>query len=102
MDTDNFLARQGDLLIQPTGSIPKGVKKVLDNVVLEGEATGHHHRLVGGYVYKHTNGAMYFQVNKKATLVHEEHKPIEFKAGKYAVIRQREYVSSDMVRPVVD
>lgn len=94
--------RQGDLLVIPTNNIPKTAKKVVGNIVLEGEATGHHHRLTGaGDVYS-DNGAMYFTVKTKATLVHEEHKSIEFKAGKYAVLRQKEYMSADMTRVVVD
>lgn len=94
--------RQGDLFIVKAEEIPKTAKKVLDNVVLEGEATGHHHRLEGGDVFKTKEGSIYFTVKKKATLVHEEHSPIEFKAGKYAVLRQREYTGADMTRIVID
>jgi len=94
--------RQGDLLIVEAEEIPKSAKKVLNNIVLEGEATGHYHRLQGGDVFKGKDGSIYFTVTKKATLVHEEHSPIEFKAGKYAVLRQREYTGKDMTRIVID
>lgn len=94
--------RQGDLLIVPTNNIPKTAKKDTTNIVLQGEATGHHHRLQGGDVLKDSLGAIFLNVQDKALLVHEEHKPISLHAGKYAVIRQREYVSTDMVRVVID
>lgn len=93
--------RQGDLFIQEVSEIPTGVKKILSGIVLLGESTGHSHRLVDGQVL--TKGqAMFLQVNKKAQLVHEEHKTIDLPKGMYVVIRQREYVSADMVKVVVD
>lgn len=94
--------RQGDLLVIPTNNIPKTAKKVVGNIILRGEVTNHSHRLVGSGDVFSDNGSMYFTVKTKATLVHEEHKPIEFGKGKWAVTRQREYVSADMTRVVVD
>jgi len=93
--------RQGDLLIQKIEAIPEGTTQVITGIVLEGEATGHHHRLQGGSVLA-KDGLMFLDVSDKALLVHEEHKPIALTKGKYAVIRQREYMSKDMVRVVVD
>lgn len=93
--------RQGDLLIVPTGLIPKEAKRVVSGIVLAGEATGHNHRIVGGEVLA-LNGAMFLNVSKSAKLVHEEHGTISLSAGKYAVVRQREYQSKDMTRLVVD
>jgi hypothetical protein len=95
------MKRQGDLLLMKTGEIPKGAKRVVTGIVLAGEATGHHHRLVGGDVFT-INGAMFLDVKKSARLVHEEHKPITLSAGKYAVVRQREYAGKDMTKVVVD
>jgi hypothetical protein len=96
----NYQTRQGDLLIRKVSGIPKG-KLISDGVLLRGEVTGHSHRIVGGKVIQ-AKEDLFFEVTKKAELVHEEHKTIEFKPGKYAVIRQREYTSKDAVRLVQD
>jgi len=81
--------RQGDLLINKVNSIPKG-KLILNGILVRGEATGHSHRLVGGRVFQTKDGSLFFEVVKKAQLLHEEHKPLSFGKGKYAVIRQRD------------
>ena len=94
--------RQGDILLQTRQEIPKGFKKSKDNILVYGESTGHKHVLQGGDVYRDINNAMFLNIKDKALLVHEEHKPLSLSAGKYAVIRQREYVSSDMTKIVVD
>ena len=95
------MKRQGDLLITKVEKIPTG-KVVLDGVLLRGESTGHKHQLKGGTVIKTKDGSLYFEVKKQAQLVHEEHNTLNFTKGKYVVIRQREYMSKDMVRVVVD
>jgi len=93
--------RQGDVFITTIEKIPQGVKKVLNNVILYGESSGHAHRLVGGDVL--TKGdAMFLRVTKKGTIVHDEHKPISLKKGLYGVTRQREYLSKDMTKVVID
>lgn len=93
--------RHGDVLITKIDSIPKGTTKKKDNVLVYGESTGHAHRLIGGEIF--TKGeAMFLNVKKGAKLVHEEHKTIELPKGKYSVIRQREYLTKDMTKVVVD
>ena len=99
--TESNMKRQGDLLITKVNSIPKG-KVILSGILLRGEVTGHSHRVLGAKVTQIKDGSMFFQVAKKAQLVHEEHNTLDFGPGKYAVIRQREYQSKDMVRVVVD
>lgn len=98
---ESNMQRQGDLLITKVNSIPKG-KVVLSGILLRGEVTGHSHRVVGGKVTQTKEGLMFFEVTKKAQLVHEEHDTLDFAPGKYAVVRQREYQSKDMVRVVID
>lgn len=95
------MKRQGDILITSIGSIPSGVKKVPTGIIVYGESSGHAHRLVGGDVL-HKGDAMFLNVPKSATIVHEEHKTITLGKGKYAVTRQREYMAKDMTRVVVD
>jgi len=96
------MKRQGDLLFKKVSKFPKGLKRIPRGIILRGEVTGHSHRLVGGDVFSDKNGIMYLSVLKNGHIVHEEHKTINLSRGKYAVIRQREYQSKDMVRVVVD
>ena len=94
--------RQGDVFIQNIEEMPKELKKIISGVVVIGEATGHAHRLIGGEVFKDKMGKMFLDVKKTAQLIHDEHKPIVLVKGKWAVVRQREYVSSDMTKIIVD
>lgn len=95
-------ARQGDLFIKRIDKLPKGLKKRASKIILYGEATGHKHQLTSGSVFDDPKGAIYLSLLKDGSIVHEEHNTIKLKKGKYAVIRQREYQSKDMVRLVVD
>jgi hypothetical protein len=94
--------RQGDLLIRRIKKLPTGLKKRATKIILYGEATGHKHQLTCGSVFDSKEGLVYLSLVKDSQLVHEEHGAIDLKKGKYAVIRQREYQSKDMVRLVVD
>lgn len=97
-----MIFRQGDVLIRKIDSLPKvKLSEVINGVLVYGEVTGHAHRIRGGKVYKHKDN-MYLNVGKTATIVHEEHKPIQLDRGYYSVIRQREYVSADMIKVVTD
>jgi len=95
-------ARQGDILITAIDQLPKGLKQVISGVILEGESTGHKHRIVGGELFKDNSGEMFLNVSSKAQIVHEEHNTLTLKKGSYAVIRQKEYLMKDMVRTVID
>jgi len=96
-----FMVRQGDLVLESIKALPKKVTQVKDGVILRGVATGHAHAVQGGTVWK-TKDTFYVRVSKKAKLVHEEHKTIELPKGVYQVIRQKEYLSKDMSKVVVD
>ena len=93
--------RQGDLLIQEISSFPEGVTPQTSTILVRGESTGHAHRILGAEVFQ-KNGALFFKVSSKVQLVHDEHKLIVFGKGLYSVLRQREYVSSDMTKIVTD
>ncbi len=82
--------RHGDLLIESVNSIPEKAKERNTNIILDGEVTGHAHRLIGGAVMDVGDQA-YLSVPKTATVVHEEHNTITLPAGDYVVVRQREY-----------
>ena len=92
--------RQGDLLLESIKKLPKTVQ-VKDGVILRGIATGHAHTVKDGTVWK-TKDTFYVKVLRKARLVHNEHKTIELPKGNYIVIRQKEYLSKDMSKVVVD
>lgn len=100
--------RHGDLIIIPVDTIPKNLPKKTDTVLLEGEATGHFHRLNGGTVYTESPtienhfSLGYFEVEKDTNLIHEEHSTIVLKPGKYHFYSQREYDPQESERRVID
>lgn len=90
--------RHGDVIIKKIDSI-KG-NRVKDNltqdiILAEGEVTGHAHRIKTGdgeVKLFEKQGILYLKVlSKKATITHEEHKPIEIPEGLYEINIQREY-----------
>ena len=93
--------RQGDILIIKVDTLPKGLKLKKDLIILYGEATGHAHRLEKGKIY-FKGEEIYLVLGSNSRIVHDEHNPIELEKGIYAIRRQKEYVSSDMTRIVVD
>jgi hypothetical protein len=98
--------RQGDLLFKSIASIPKGnAKKRPTGHILEGEVTGHIHRIAdldAAEVLECGDG-LYLSVTAEGgvSIVHEDHKTVELPAGKYEVVRQREY-SPEAIRNVAD
>lgn len=101
--------RHGDVCIVTADSMEtQNVKPKNDNVLLEGEVTGHAHRLgEGATVLRHQSPSqnnLYllgsFKTKKATPLSHEEHKTITFKKGTYKFYGQREYdpVQEHMVR----
>lgn len=75
-------------------------QKSKDRCLAYGEVTGHAHR-VDADVYLGENGTREF--DGAATITHEEHKPIEVPAGKYASAQVLEFDHlSQMQNPVRD
>lgn len=93
--------RQGDILLVRVNVLPKNLKKRNSNIILEGEATGHAHRLYNGNVYE-DGEQLYLQTIPTGYIDHEEHDKIELPAGSWKVIRQREYSEKDMTHLVID
>jgi len=91
--------RHGDLLLVEVETIPEKLKEKKDGVLLEGEATGHYHRISGAIVKPipkeptSENDYLlgYLKVDKQAEITHEEHKTIVLPAGNYKYLAQREY-----------
>ena len=91
--------RQGDLLFKRVDEMPKESRKRQGNLILEGEATGHSHRVKnGGLLWEAPRFAwdepdhLYVEViEPEAPIVHEEHGTIVLPHGIFEVIRQREF-----------
>jgi hypothetical protein len=99
-----MLYRHGDVLVADVPAVPPGAQRRPDLVLAYGEMTGHSHRVVpadAAELYDH-EGLLYLRVTAaRATLLHEEHGPIELREGSYRVWRQREYTPRE-IRVVVD
>ena len=100
-------ARHGDLLLVLVDEIPAGAKRLTGpraKTLAEGEATGHHHRLLDkGTLVMTPNGQLYPRAPKAgASVVHEEHARIDLPQGNYKVVIQREYQPAAAPRRVVD
>ena len=88
------LCRHGDVLIKRVANLPTGSQKRSGNILAHGEVTGHSHRIRQAEAMQlwEQNNTMFLEViGEKATLVHEEHRPLELTKGIYQVWRQREY-----------
>jgi len=84
------MIRQGDLLFQRVDKqVEAGTTKRL--IVAEGEATGHHHVLVAETDSEIKGDKTLFTLTGRAKLIHPEHDTINFDAGTYMVINEREY-----------
>jgi hypothetical protein len=104
MTQARILYRHGDVLIASIAALPIGSVRQAGLVLAHGEHTGHTHRIretgaASLYVY---GNDLYLVVSAPtATLVHEEHRPIELPVGVYRVWQQREYTPL-AIRTVVD
>jgi len=108
-------AAQGDILIVAMGIIPRidrNISKLQQAepqsgrlILALGEATGHHHSLPhlrGVTLFRDlSNVPVAFATEAPVPLDHQEHTTINFAAGKFNVIRQRNY-HAGMARRVAD
>lgn len=90
------MIRQGDVLLRKIEKLPNKAFPIDSKVILEGEVTGHAHRIDHGQLFEFQNPwepepAIFVKAELGTTLVHEEHGPIELEPGIYEFIRQREY-----------
>jgi NADPH:quinone reductase-like Zn-dependent oxidoreductase len=100
--------RQGDLLFVKieANAIPNNAKAG-DGILALGEATGHHHKLVGGdhFTFAVNDGALrqFAKMGEAPAMVtHQEHATIELPGlTAWEVFRQREY-SPTQLRNVMD
>lgn len=100
--------RQGDLLFIRQEAAPDGVRLTPRDttVILNGETTGHAHRLVAGAVLDSADGKTWLEIPADVAggvtqVVHEEHNAVTLTPGVWLVVRQREY-SPEEIRLVED
>lgn len=90
-----MLYRHGDVLIEKVRTMPEDSKKQQHLVLAEGELTGHCHRIQeedAATLYRSQSRGLFLRIDERqATVVHEEHGPIELPRGLYRVWQQREY-----------
>lgn len=93
--------RQGDILFKKVSTTSSenftnfGYTKEASGplVVAQGEATGHHHRVLSlqAEVWRMGGGGnRYLNLKEGAAVTHEEHKALDLPAGIYHIIQQRE------------
>jgi hypothetical protein len=95
-----MLFRHGDVLIEKVRQVPKGAKKLSHRTLAHGELTGHSHQIreSEGVLLWQTADQLFLQIGgPRATVVHQEHAPIELPRGTYRVWRQREYTPERIV-----
>ena len=89
--------RQGDILFQKIETLPIKKKIKVENVIAEGEASGHFHLLNDGALFEAVNSDyLYIKANESTRITHDEHLPINLESGNYRVIRQREYLGEGL------
>jgi hypothetical protein len=96
--------RQGDVFIAAVPSIPKGAKLRQGGVLVEGELTGHSHRVADLRTAEvlEAGDDLFLRVLAEATkIIHQEHGPIALPRGTYRIWGQREY-SPEAIRRVLD
>jgi hypothetical protein len=99
MEEKMIMHRQGDVLFVKVVDLPPSVVERMSDVLAEGEATGHAHRLTEGQIWQTREGLLYLRAVAGSQIVHEEHAPIELEPGYWQVIRQREY-SPEAIRSI--
>jgi hypothetical protein len=96
-----MLYRHGDVLIACVPNLPSQASKRSGTILARGEITGHSHCVqeIGAAQLYDFNLETFLEVTASiATLVHEEHKPIELPQGIYRVWMQREYTPAAIVQ----
>jgi hypothetical protein len=99
--------RQGDLLFVKVKSVPGGGIARKSGHILEGEATGHIHRVAENQLAEaevlDCGAGLFMTVTAEGgvSIVHEDHNSIVLPPGNYEVVRQREY-SPEQIRNVQD
>jgi hypothetical protein len=102
--------RQGDVLFKEIKAFPKAgtITKVRTNGhILEGEVTGHIHQVAESNLedceLMEVGEGLVLNVSSEGgiSIVHPDHRALNLPAGRYEILRQREY-SPEAIRNVCD
>jgi hypothetical protein len=114
------LYRHGDLLFRPAAQqdvLRTDLKSRGSNIILEGEVTGHAHKILEGEAaildfyeetwrsgeQRQTLTQTFLQCNTETVIAHEEHGPLAIPAGLWEVVRAREFdYAANLGRRVMD
>lgn len=71
------------------------LKAKADNIIIEGETTGHMHEVINGKLYESPTNkdVMILEAQKGCKVIHPEHGPIDMPEGTYEIDIQREYIN---------
>ncbi len=95
--------RQGDILFKRVKALPSNVIQKQDQLIAEGEQTGHAHVLVNGALFELLNPTRhYIKAGQDTKIIHQEHFPIKLESGVYEIIRQKEYLGQGRTQIVRD
>ncbi len=85
--------QQGDCLIKRIEAIPVGAEETKKTVLVEGEHTGHAHRLArnASAVIMVLGAAQYLRVYRDTPIEHEEHEKQIIPPGDYQIDQVREF-----------
>ena len=95
-----MLFRHGDVLIQKVSKLPEAVKRLSHRTLAHGELTGHSHQIQeqDDVALWQSGSELFLQIDAShATVIHQEHAPIQIPMGIYRVWRQREYTPERIV-----
>ena len=101
------LVRQGDVTLVPVKGVePKGEARASKAglvILLEGEATGHHHSLVAdkAEVIDAAEG-IFVRIMEVVELTHQEHGAVTLAPGLYELRLDMDYVPGELPRRVLD
>lgn len=96
----------GDVIIKRT-ELPEGfygMREVRDGYLALGEATGHHHALIGEYDLREDDKKVkHLRLVEPCSIKHQEHHEIVLPPGDYTIGIQREYDHFEKItREVLD
>ena len=103
MDTQVQI-QQGDIILIPISEIPDSALLQEGDLIQEGEATGHAHRLTEGQIYVEPDSKVkYLRLVVPSEVTHNTHHPIQVPPNLYEVrVVLEKGMFSDLVAPVVD
>jgi hypothetical protein len=98
--------RQGEVLVYGLAKTNKkatdyGFKPKADNVIIEGEISGHKHEILNGKLYE-KGDKIILEADKGCILKHPEHGSLNIPQGKYEIEIQVEYDEEEHKSKVKD